>query len=568
MESSDCMKSKSVIFSLYFLIFILILGSCIPKKEPTPLAVTPLPTITPTIYDPMPAGDNRYPWWNRIVFYEIFVRSFYDSDGDGIGDFKGLTEKLDYLNDGDPNTKTDLGINGIWLMPIFLSPSYHGYDVIDYRTINPDYGTMQDFQIFLEEAHQRGIRVIIDFVINHTSTENPWFEDARSDLNSPYRDWYIWSEEKLTYLGPWDQNVWHFNFDNQYYYGIFWSGMPDLNYKNPYVTEEILETADYWLTDVGVDGFRVDGARHLIEDGKVQENTAETHDWFKKFYTFYKEKKPLALSVGEVWDSNFAAVQYVKNEEFDLVFDFELSESILEGINGRNAKKIMNALEFNTGLYPDYQKANFLTNHDMNRVMNVFQENDQKAKIAATILFTAPGVPFVYYGEEVGMRGSKPDEDIRRPMQWTAGDQAGFTDGIAWRNLNNNSDNWNVETLASQEDSIFNLYRSLIHLRNEESALQIGKFQLVEANNTNIVAYYRFTTDQVFLVVINLSEEIQEIEIEISKSVFKDGQYKWVNVLNTEELGSISVVSDTKNIVTLNIILKPEAFIVTQFVAE
>jgi glycosidase len=562
------MKSKSVIYSLYLLIYILILGSCTPKNEPTPLAVTPLPTITPTVYDPMPSGDDRYPWWNQIVFYEIFVRSFYDSDGDGIGDFKGLTEKLDYLNDGDPNTITDLGINGIWLMPIFPSPSYHGYDVIDYRAINPDYGTIQDFQIFLEEAHQRGIRVIIDFVINHTSTENPWFTDARSDLNSPYRDWYIWSEEKLTYLGPWDQNVWHFNIDNQYYYGIFWSGMPDLNYKNPFVTEEILEIADYWLTDVGVDGFRVDGARHLIEDGEVQENTSETHDWFKKFYAFYKEKKPLALSVGEVWDSNFAAVQYVKNEEFDLVFDFELSESILEGINGRNAKKIMNALEFNTGLYPDYQKANFLTNHDMNRVMNVFQENDQKGKIAATILFTAPGVPFVYYGEEVGMRGSKPDEDIRRPMQWTAGDQAGFTDGIAWRNLNSNSDTWNVETLALQQGSIFNLYRSLIHLRNEEPALKTGKFQLVDTNNSNIVAFYRFTTDQVFLVLINLSENIQEIEFENSYNVFQDRQYKWVNVFNREELGSISVVSDTDNTMSSSIILQPEAFIVTQFVAE
>jgi glycosidase len=263
---------------VFFVCGIIIVSACTPSSQSAQFDSTPsitatvVPTPTPTPYDPMPQGSQGYPWWNDTVFYEVFLRSFYDSNGDGIGDINGLIEKLDYLNDGDPKTKTDLGITGIWLMPIFPSPSYHGYDVKDYYEINPDYGTMEDFNRLLEEAHLRGIRIVIDFVINHTSTEHPWFIEARKGEDSLYRNLYIWSEQKPDYLGPWGQPVWHANYDQTYYYGVFWSGMPDLNFENQEVTNEINRIAAFWLEDIGVDGFRVDGARHLIEDGDIQKN--------------------------------------------------------------------------------------------------------------------------------------------------------------------------------------------------------------------------------------------------------------------------------------------------------
>ncbi len=245
-------------------------------------------------------------------------------------------------------TESDLGVSGIWLMPIFHSTSYHGYDVTDYYSINPDYGTMDDFKNFLSAAHNRNIRVIIDFVINHTSVEHPWFKESRADKNSLYRDWYIWSDNDPGYLGPWGEDVWHFNFDNNYYYGVFWSGMPDLNFQNPDVTKEIDKISTFWLSEIGVDGFRVDGARHLIEDGKIQANTDATIEWFQRFNIRNKEINPQIMTVGEVWDSNFSAVRYIKENAFDLVFDFELSESLLEGINGNDGKQITNAINFNT----------------------------------------------------------------------------------------------------------------------------------------------------------------------------------------------------------------------------
>ena len=212
-----------------------------PTATSVPPTATPMPaTPTPTP-DPLFTGTNDYPWWNDTVFYEIFVRSFYDSDGNGIGDLNGVIEKLDYLNDGDPTTSEDLGVTGIWLMPIMVSPSYHGYDVVDYFQVDPDYGTNEDFLRLMDEAHARGIRVIVDLVMNHTSNAHPWFLDSQNP-DSDKREWYIWADENPGYRGPDGQVVWH-NNPSGYYYGIFWSGMPDLNYENPDVTAAMFEAA-------------------------------------------------------------------------------------------------------------------------------------------------------------------------------------------------------------------------------------------------------------------------------------------------------------------------------------
>ncbi len=530
--------SKHKLLMLISIIFSTLFSAC--SQSPTvidPEITLPSPTITSTISTP----QHNFPWWNDAVFYEIFVRSFYDSDGDGIGDFQGLISKLDYLNDGDPNTKDDLGITGIWLMPIFPSTSYHGYDVINYKDVNPEFGTMEDFKKFLEEAHKRDIKVIIDFVVNHTSIEHPWFEEARANQESPYRDWYIWAEEKPTYKGPWGQEVWHFNYDT-YYYGVFWSGMPDLNFRNEEVTNEVYEIADFWLKDIGVDGFRIDGALHLIEDGQVQKNTDATHEWFRAFNEHYKEINPQAMTVGEVWDSNFLAVRYVKDKEFDLVFDFEQADSIMLGVMGSDGQRVLNALEFNYNLYPDFQKANFLTNHDMNRVMHLFQGNENKAKAAAVILLTSPGVPFIYYGEEVGMLGAKPDEDIRLPMQWSSELNAGFSTGSPWRGVNDNYVDWNVDILNQNAESLTNLYRTLIQSRNETMALRVGEYKTLKTNERNVIAYARVLDEEIIIIMINLENNDKNVVLDIPDGLLETGEHEVISLLDSRVMASITVV--------------------------
>lgn len=276
-------------------------------------------------------------WWNDAVFYEIFVRSFYDSDGNGKGDFQGLIEKLDYLNDGDPATNSDLGITGIWLMPINQSPSYHGYDVTDYRTVESDYGSNEDFKEFIAEAHKRGINVIIDYVMNHSSSEHPWFQDSKS-TGSDKRDWYRWSATNPGYSGPWGQDVWH-SSSGAYYYGIFWSGMPDLNYETQVVKDEMFDIARFWLEDMGTDGFRLDAVKYIIENGSELEDTEETFQFWRDFRAYYKSVNPNAFAVGEAWTSTDIVRNYVENDGLDYCFEFDLANAII------------NALEMETPLY-------------------------------------------------------------------------------------------------------------------------------------------------------------------------------------------------------------------------
>lgn len=482
------------------------------------------------------------PWWKTAVFYEVFIRSFKDSNSDGIGDINGLIEKLDYLNDGNPATKTDLGIDAIWLMPIHPSPSYHGYDVINYYAINTEYGTMEDFERLLTEAHKRGIKIIIDMVLNHTSSQHPFFVDARSSDVSDYHDWYIWSDTGRS-------NYWHettIGSSSVNYYGYFCDCMPDLNYLNPDVTAQMEKVVDYWINDVGVDGFRIDAAKHLIEEGEKVENTQLTHDWFKQFYTFYKGIDPDVYVVGEVASSDARMTTLYSGDQMDMVFNFEIAQGFVNSAKGESNSGVASAISFIENDAPDWNFATFLTNHDQNRVMSVLNGNVDKAKVAAALLLTSPGTPFIYYGEEIGMIGTKPDEDIRRPMQWTAGENAGFSSGTPWRLQDDNYSIVNVSSEENESDSLLNTYKTLIDLRKTHAALSNGNYVVVETSNKGIYAALRQYSDEAVLIMINLSKnELSGVSLNWESPLIEDGKYSLTSLMGDYE-ASIFTISNSQ----------------------
>lgn len=454
-------------------------------------------------------------WWNDRVFYQIFVRSFYDSDGDGIGDLQGIIEKLDYLNDGDPTTDSDLGINAIWLMPIMPSPSYHGYDVTDYYDIHPDYGTLDDFKQLIDAAHARGIAVIIDLVLNHTSSQHPWFIDSQ-DPASSYADWYVWADENPNYRGPENQVVWHRKND-RFYYGVFWSEMPDLNYHQPDVTQQMYDVSRFWL-ELGVDGFRLDAVKFMVEDGRAQENTSLTHQWMRDYHAFVKSINPDALLVGEIWASTALVLPYV-GDQVDFAFEFNLAESLVRsasfGLPGTLTKAILSVVE----QYPAGQYGTFLTNHDQNRVVNQVRSLEA-AKLGAYAYLTLPGVPFIYYGEEIGMTGQKPDEQIRTPMQWDATPTTGgFTTAKPWQPLNGDHVENNVAIQQTQPDSLYNVYRQLVQVRQANPALRYGDFALVESSHRRVFSFLRQSESQTVLVIINMDvKPVSDYTLSIGES--------------------------------------------------
>lgn len=449
-------------------------------------------------------------WWANSTFYEIFVRSFYDSNGDGIGDINGITAKLDYLNDGNPATTSDLGVTGIWLMPINPSPSYHGYDITDYYGINPQYGTMDDFKNLISEAHARGIRVIVDFVPNHCSSLHPWFVSAAATSDSPKRDWFIWEETDPGYLGPWGQQVWQ-PYGGSYFYAVYNGSMPDLNYLNSEVVATMEGVVRYWLEQVGVDGFRVDSAKHIIEEGILQENTASTHNYWKNWRINFKNTSPEAVAIGEVWSGTAAVAQYVQGDELDAIFNFYLAWAILDSLKNGTAESFVDSIVESTSMIPAGQFSPFITNHDQDRAMTQLGVSVPKAKAAVSLLLTSPGTPFIYYGEEIGMEGAKtgfPDYDIptRRPMQWSSGSNAGFTTSPeAWYAPDGNYTIVNVAAQTGDPDSLLSYYRKLISLRNNHIALRVGGYNNITTNNAAVYAGLRFQVSESLIAIVNMS---------------------------------------------------------------
>ena len=449
------------------------------------------------------------------VYYEIFVRAFADSNGDGIGDLNGITAKLDYLK--------SLGVSGLWLTPINPSPSYHGYDITDYYGINAQFGTAADFQKLLDEAHKRGIAVIIDLVINHTSDQHPWFQSA-ADPKSPKHDWYSWSNAHtdLNAVSATDTPAWH-ALGDQHYLGTFTRSMPDLNYDTPAVRREMIKLGEYWL-DKGVDGFRLDAAQHIYFDLKSQRNDpkilAKNITWWSDFRHGLDTVKPGAYVVGEVTRDNPEEIApYFK--PLSAAFDFPLATQLIESAKSERAGSLSALLDRTEAAYRQVTgksgvDAPFLSNHDQNRVMSQLDGNAQHMRMAAAMLLTLPGHPFIYYGEELGMRGQKPDENIREPMRWHRDDQG--ADETHWKAFSA-GDGPEVSVDAEQADahSLLHYYTSLIGWRRQISALRDGTLSAWSQANPKIAAWQLSDAQSRVLVVHNLSGTAQTIDVSNAK---------------------------------------------------
>jgi glycosidase len=473
-------------------------------------------------------AGNLDHWANGSVFYQVFVRSFQDSDGDGIGDFNGLASRLDYLNDGDPDTDTDLGVDAIWMLPITHSPSYHGYDTVDYDRGDPEYGTDADFDRLVAEAHKRRIKVISDLVVNHSSSQHPWFIQANRSVDNRFHDWYVWRQDDPGWTQPWSASLtWHKSRRLPlYYYGLFWGGMPDLNFENPEVRAEMIAIAKRWLSR-GLDGFRLDASRHIIEAGEETKaaGSPETHEWWIEFAREVRKEHPGTIFVGENWTTVDEVAPFFGDEPFtqlDMNFNFDLAAALVGGPRDDTPGLIQMTLCDVADYYPAHAlDATFLTNHDMIRVATQVRR-PERARLAASLLFTLPGVPFVYYGEEVGLVNGPGDEDPekRTPMPWT--DDGGFTTGTPWM-VNRKADpELNVARQQADPGSLWHHYRALIDLRKKNAALSRGGYRPLDVSGDgsgSAIAWERYAEDERLVVVANFSDAaLDDLRVEVTEA--------------------------------------------------
>ena len=418
---------------------------------------------------------------NYRNYYEIFVYSFYDSDGDGIGDINGVTEKLDYI--------ADMGFNGIWLMPIMPSTTYHKYDVTDYYNIDEQYGTLEDFEKLIEECDKRGIKLIIDLVMNHSSSKHPWYTAACDYLKNlpegatpsaeecPYYDYYHFSTKQET-------TGWYQVGSSGYYYeGVFWSEMPDLNLESEAVRTEFENIAKFWI-DLGVDGFRMDAVMHFSESDKTF--NIDTISWF---YDYCLTLDPEFYMVAEVW-ANQSTIQDYYASSIPSYFDFAFADSegtlIKVGRGGTKAStfvtKMYDVQEAYSSSKEDYIDAPFITNHDMGRVANALISNEQNLKMTAGLLMTMNGSPFVYYGEEIGMKSSgTKDENKRLPMIWSKEDKTGIPNKPSGADDGIESAFPGVDEQLADEFSLLNYYKRAVRIRNENPEIARGEIKVIDS---------------------------------------------------------------------------------------
>lgn len=470
---------------------------------------------------------------NYRNYYEIFVYSFYDSDGDGIGDLNGVIQKLDYIQ--------EMGFNGIWMMPIMQSPTYHKYDVVDYCSIDEAYGTVEDFQKLVEECHKRDINVVIDFVINHSSSEHQWFADACAYLKDlpegqepdlaecPYVDYYHFAKEQV------NADYYQVGDSGWYYEGVFWSEMPDLNLASEALRRELEDISRFWI-DMGVDGFRMDAAMHF-EENDIAFNT-EALNWL---YSFCKGLDPEFYMVSEVWASSSAIADYYASGTPSM-FNFDAADAegkLIKAARGnyKAASFVGSMVGYQTEYAaenPDFIDAPFITNHDMGRVANALMKDANDMKMACGLLMTMNGSPFVYYGEEIGMSSSgKKDENKRLPMVWSDTDATGMTKGPLDADKDIVFAFEGVEQQLQDSYSILNYYKRAVRLRNENPEIARGQIEIVEAltegHQAAITKQYEGST---IGIVYNTSDET--LTVGLSGTVLADMAIRGYLTLNGE----------------------------------
>jgi glycosidase len=444
---------------------------------------------------------------NTTIAYQIFPIAYADSDGNGIGDINGITSKLDYLKD-------ELNVDVIWLNPVHPSPSYHKYDVVDYYGVDPQLGTLDDYKRLLEEAHKRDIKVLLDFVINHTSSSHPWFLSAKSE-DSTYRDYYIWNDLKTDQFN--NTSAWYsVPGSEEKYFASFWSEMPELNFENPLVRDAIKDIATYWL-EMGVDGFRIDAAKHIYDINEYPKGTPvlnKNFEWFVEFNQSIKEVNPNAFLLLETWDNYNSVAHFL--EGADSAFNFDLGTSIISAVNSENRKNIQGKL---TNIYKSYDQVTseyvdsvFLSNHDQDRTLSQLTGDIVKAKLAATIEFTLPGISWIYYGEELGMTGMKPDENIREAFKWS-GDQKDAPNS-RWRLWSYNSDLMPLDQQMEDPNSMFATYKALTNLKSTHKVLNSGQYIDYEIPTSfRVFSFFRQYESQTYLIIHNLHSEDKTFEL-------------------------------------------------------
>ncbi len=505
------------------------------------------------------AGDRDPLWYKDAIVYETHVKAFFDANGDGVGDFAGLVEKLDYLE--------RLGVTCLWLLPFFPSPLRDdGYDVADYCGVHPDYGTLDDFRRLLDEAHRRGIAVLVELVLNHTSDQHPWFQRARrAPAGSPERDYYVWSDTDRRFQGAriiftdTERSNWTFDEVAQaHYWHRFFSHQPDLNFDNPRVLEEILGAMRFWL-ELGVDGFRLDAVPYLVErEGTSCENLPETHDVVKRIRAWLDRDFPGRMLLAEAnqwpWD---ARRYFGDGDECHMAFHFPLMPRIFLALRLEDAEPIVDILRRTPAIPESCQWGLFLRNHDeltlemvtederdymvlayardsqarlnlgiRRRLAPLVDNAHRRIQLLTSVLFSLPGTPILYYGDEIGMGDDvlRPDRDgVRTPMQWSGGPNAGFSRApeaalysapiadpvYGYASVN-------VESQLRDPSSLLHWMRNLIRLRKQFRVFGRGSLDFVSASNRKILAYVRRWRDDTVLCVANVSRHTQPVELDLS----------------------------------------------------
>ena len=498
-------------------------------------------------------------WYKDAIIYQLHVRTFCDSNGDGIGDFPGLMQKLDYLQ--------ELGVNVIWLLPFFPSPLRDdGYDISDYTAVHPSYGLLEDFKAFLAAAHDRGMRIIIELVLNHTSDQHSWFQESRSSRENPKRDWYVWSETDDHYKGvrivfvDTEMSNWAWDpLSKSYYWHRFFSHQPDLNYDNPAVFEAMWNVMKFWL-EMGVDGFRLDAVPYLVErEGTSCENLPETHAIIRELRKRVDQEYPgkMLLAEANQWPSD-VCLYFGEADEFHMAFHFPLMPRMFMSVQLEDRKPIVEILEQTPQIPDSCQWCLFLRNHDeltlemvtdierdymydeyakdkgmrlnlgIRRRLSPMMDNDRwRIQLLNGLLMSMPGTPIIYYGDEIGMGDNVYLGDrngVRTPMQWNGGWNAGFSGADPERLYSPLISNpvygyqaINVESQRRSQHSLLSWMKRIIHVRKSSRVLSRGSIEFLKPSNHRVLAYVRQLGEEKILVVNNLSKSAQAVELDLRK---------------------------------------------------